>query len=469
MQQREIIQTGMAVLAMALLVGCGPSRAEREETERAQEWLQVLQQAAHVAYTPPSSAQPQECLGRHVFSVTGPPQWPADSRNSYVFSLRHSYNVKEVNKMVIDDTRIAVISDPEAVRYLSHLNSRDYRGDRAPSEWRDARVAEWKADLENPKASPADRQFAENRLLNHALNEARARIDRRFDTGLPDSIAIWNSDYPELYSEDDPRRDNLTQTLTAYVYRKPWLHIFEQTGRADQPEANRARMRAFLKRFRARAEFEIPTEPGLCIPYAFLADDGTLPFRIKLSMRYPDALGVTYTFDMGYLTPDTEGGGPLFDSLGVAAIGITGLPANTTLLQRIARKAVIDSRETFETGVVVRNNGADEMEKYNAHQSYDDEQLERILNRPPYEVYTLYVGSDGKMNSQALPWLGLKMRTFARNQADELPSDPPPFAQSEPRFRTILESLRLRATVPALPEVTALGKGYGVSTVGTGK
>ncbi|MGO4764121.1 T6SS immunity protein Tli4 family protein [Cupriavidus sp. 2KB_3] len=372
--------------------------------------------------------------------------------------------MKEVNKMVIDDTRIAVISDPEAVEYMSYLNSRDYRGDPAPNEWQNKRVARWKAELRNPSTVASDRQWAEEKIRAHEVSEARARIDRRFDTGLPDSIAIWDSDYPELYSEDDPRRDNLTQTLTAYVYRKPWLHIFEQTDRADQPEANQARMRAFLKRFRARAEFEIPTEPGLCIPYAFLADDGTLPFLIKLGMRYPDALGVTYTFDMGYLTPDTEGGGPLFDSLGVAAIGITGLPANTTLLQRIARKAVIDSRETFETGVIVRNNGADEIEKYNAHQSYDDEQLERILNRPPYEVYTLYVGSDGKMNSQALPWLGLKMRTFARNRADELPSDPPPFAQSEPRFRTILESLRLRATVPALPEVTALGKEYGART-----
>ena len=48
-------------------------------------------------------------------------------------------------------------------------------------------------------------------------------------------------------------------------------------------------------------------------------------------------------------------------------------------------------------------------------------------------------------------------------EEEKLASDPPPFAQSLPRFEGLLHSMRLRATTPALPEVEALGKGYGAA------
>ncbi|MGO4417041.1 hypothetical protein AB4Z27_29175, partial [Cupriavidus sp. KB_39] len=306
----------LTAVAVSLLMGCGPSRAEREETERAQEWLETLQRAAHAAYSTQPSGKHRECLGRHVFDVDTSAQWPANPDKEFVFSLRHSYNVKEVNKIEVDNTRVAVIFDPNGSDFDFQHRALDLDRknalDRQASE-----VATARELLLSPHYAESKDSF-EKTIRDADMWIAHANLDHRFDTGLRDSLGVWSAD-PERLRKNDPHPEEFREKLTAYVYRKPWLHIFEQTGRADQPEANRARMRAFLKRFRARAEFEIPTEPGLCIPYAFLADDGTLPFLIKLGMRYPDALGVTYTFDMGYLTPDTEGGGPLFDSLGVAA------------------------------------------------------------------------------------------------------------------------------------------------------
>jgi hypothetical protein len=66
-----------------------------------------------------------------------------------------------------------------------------------------------------------------------------------------------------------------------------------------------------------------------------------------------------------------------------------------------------------------------------------------------------------------LPWLSVKMRTFARNQVfrvdddkpQEVLTDPPPFSQSQPRFDALVHSLHLRTTYPPLPEVAALGYG----------
>ena len=43
--------------------------------------------------------------------------------------------------------------------------------------------------------------------------------------------------------------------------------------------------RQFLKNFRVRAPFEVPDEPGVCIPYGFIADDGKTQRRMGVTFR----------------------------------------------------------------------------------------------------------------------------------------------------------------------------------------
>ncbi|WP_146144167.1 T6SS immunity protein Tli4 family protein [Paraburkholderia sp. BL25I1N1] len=456
------------MIATVLMVGCGPSRAERQAQKDERIWSEDLASVSKAAYTTPVSSSERECLGRHAFNVAGRVEWPSDPGNSYMFSPRQSASIYDVHDGIeVGSTRVAVVSDPKREEFNWQFKKLDL--DRKNSiNWNTKDIATW-TDWLARTTSDEERKSLEERIHNDELSMARARLDHRFETGIPDSLGVWESEYPDELRADDDRRNNRHQTLTAYVYRKPWLHIFEQTGPAGQPQANEARMREFLQRFRARAEFEIPTQQGLCIPYGFIADDGKTPFRMKLGMRYRDVPGVIYVIDTGVLNDQTPpGGGALWDALGVSGVGLLGaaVPENVKIVERIGPKKVrINGRGGIESGVVARVEGLSESEKDDANHraDYTPAQLKKVLNRPPYEVYTVYAGTNAKPDSQALPWLAVKMRTFARNQVEEgeLASDPPPFAQSQPRFEGLLNSIGLRATTPALPEVAALGKGYG--------
>jgi hypothetical protein len=62
----------------------------------------------------------------------------------------------------------------------------------------------------------------------------------------------------------------------------------------------------FLKRFRPRAPFVIPTEPGLCLPYGFFTAE-TQPASVGISMRLKDRQDIVIYLhdgkDLGTLTP----------------------------------------------------------------------------------------------------------------------------------------------------------------------
>jgi hypothetical protein len=463
----------LSVLAVIVLMGCGPSRAERQAVEEEQAWQDDLQQVARSAYAAPASGSRQECLGRHVFDVVGPVQWPTDPSVSSVFNSRQSYSIFDRgDRILVGETKVGVIFDPEGKKFAFQFEGLEL--DKKNSMASQTKSIAMYKELLAMSTSPQGRKQWEKEIRHHEIWRDRNQIDRRFDLGLPDSLGVWEFERGEIVDTDDEDSIlNQGQVMTAYIYRKPWLHVFEQPrGPATEQPANEARMRAFLKRFRTRAEFEVPREPGLCIPYGFIADDGTLPFAMKQAMRYRDVPGVVYVLDTGVVSDKIpSGGGALWNAMGVAGIGLLGgeVPENMEVLQRIGPKKVqIDGRVAIESGVVARVNGldAEEKRKANARADYTPAQLKRVLNRAPYEVYTLYAGTNGKRDSQALPWLDIKMRTFARNQVTEeekLASDPPPFAQSLPRFEGLLRSMRLRATTPALPEVEALGKGYGAA------
>ena len=58
---------------------------------------------------------------------------------------------------------------------------------------------------------------------------------------------------------------------------------------ADVDKAlNKKHFNAFLNGFRPRSLYELPKQPGVCIPYSFIADDGTAPRNIAVTMRLID-------------------------------------------------------------------------------------------------------------------------------------------------------------------------------------
>jgi len=72
-------------------------------------------------------------------------------------------------------------------------------------------------------------------------------------------------------------------------------------------DLNKKNFNNFLNNFNPRTLHEIPTQPGVCIPYGFIADDGTAPRDIGVTMRLIDHPDVEIFFrdTSGYLTGGT--------------------------------------------------------------------------------------------------------------------------------------------------------------------
>ena len=63
----------------------------------------------------------------------------------------------------------------------------------------------------------------------------------------------------------------------------------------------------FLKNFRVRAPFEIPQEPGACIPHGFIAAMGKVPRRVSVAFRLKSYPGVEiYFMEEQYGTNNAE-------------------------------------------------------------------------------------------------------------------------------------------------------------------
>ena len=70
--------------------------------------------------------------------------------------------------------------------------------------------------------------------------------------------------------------------FSAKLWENGRIYTFQFGMQHNKPRSEQASLEPaaldFLARFRARAEHEIPTEPGVCIPFGFIADNGNEPF-----------------------------------------------------------------------------------------------------------------------------------------------------------------------------------------------
>ena len=90
------------------------------------------------------------------------------------------------------------------------------------------------------------------------------------DFGLEDGYAVFNS-------------DGLTVVLwrQSRVYRLSFGYT--ERGVSDEEALQRLdpHVRRVLAALRPRAAFEVPRQPGVCLPFGFLADDGTPPYAVR--------------------------------------------------------------------------------------------------------------------------------------------------------------------------------------------
>ncbi|MEF9402118.1 MULTISPECIES: hypothetical protein [Ralstonia solanacearum species complex] len=76
--------------------------------------------------------------------------------------------------------------------------------------------------------------------------------------------------------------------------------------------------------------------------------------------------------------------------------------------------------------------------------------------KPPREGYHAYAGNAGWSGSQILPTIEVVMESASREAYPKLNADAPPYAEARPRFDALLKSIRLRPTMPPMPELAGV-------------
>lgn len=450
-----------ALLAV-LLAGCQPSSSQEPrktpEEKQAEEYVvpkptakQLLESTAP-GYVTPAGTQ-QECLGRLVFDVAGPMEWPDQGGGgimSFLGSHRFSENVSDgQDALRIGNVTLGLLK-PDKAASLAAIAESSENTKRAHIESQLSRIARLertivdnKSRLETGEYDDADdRQGLERSLprLQREIEEAHTGVKKvqehwqPLNLGMPDSIAFWDT-LSRGVPTSGPHSDD-ANFFYAYILRNGHLYAFHSGSQADKA-THQKEFLAFLKRWRPRAMGEIPKELGVCVPYGFVADDGKSIIHTRMSLRYLDAPGVLYTIQNSNVNPRLGPEATVVTAAGRALAGIAGTYEESLVKQN---KITRLGPQIVKIGALTAQQGG----FYGQRQSKD--------GTTP-NVYSVFTGYSGWQDTYALSSILVDLRSYTRGQAPELTVNPPPFEQSKARLDALLKSIRLRPTEPPMPEL----------------
>ena len=381
----------------------------------------------------------QECLGRLVFDVPQNVEWPVfyNPESRTLFSPTFSPSVGGVgNEMRFGETLLTVIgsvSGGETQKVLEDTPAGLEVFLKGRIKETRAYVAELRAKGEKSEEIFRDISEGEERIQGweKTIKEDREKF-QPFDTGLPNSEGYWTS---RIEANDETERYSV---LRVYLTRGDHIYVFESSLKMEKPadkDVHKKDFASMLAKFRTRAPNEIPTEPGVCIPFGFIPDDGRTVVEFKQSLRFPDAPGVLYTIETGTVHPRRLKLTPLL----AAAHASINPPATSAddgiksvVTKRIGPWASKMGGLTASQGGVVLQVDSPRQEKY--------------------EIYSVFTGYAGWLGTAVLPYILVEMRTVTKVQAAELKQNPPPFKASMDRLDLLLKSMRWRPTTPPMPE-----------------
>lgn len=378
-----------------------------------------------------------ECLARLAFDVSQEVAWPtvrSQSGSSKIHSPAFSTNVPVVGGVGLryGDLDIFVIEAPDEKRRDEVLSYLPRVAERLRKSW----IAERQttiAELETAhKISSMERAYIES--SKELISDWKKDIDdikanfEKFDPMIGGGEGYWKKTVIARTNYSNYR---------AYVQRGNLIYIFEtlrEIVTASDKQAHKEEFLKILANFRERAPYEIPTDPGVCFPYGFIKDDGRTPTEFRHAFRFNDAPGVIYTIDTATLH-DRNIKWPLVTAAARASVNSPSQPEDeeqATVKQRIGPHTVpIGGLSAVQGGVVL------EMTAKGSR---------------PYEVYSVFTGYPGRMESAVLPYILVDMRTVPRNGAPELTENPPPYKTSKERLDLMLKSMRWRPTTPPMAE-----------------
>lgn len=426
------------ICCTVLLIGCWSFSAQGGETvvkHDAKPSAEQLRQALHPAYVTPAGSK-QECLGRLVFDLRGELQWgvsaPTRSRENRL-GFGGQLDGGQDKYVSVDDVSV-VVSAPATWKQIEGME-RLLASDKVDS------VAQYKALNESDQRANEERstRLADRNInlsahekveLLSSVEESNNLISRRdsiitalqkdwhpMDLGLPDSLGYAAG--PNLY---------------AFLLRDGRAYQFMSNGGEGglRFEERRQAFLDLLKQFRARKLYELPSTPGICIPYGFIPDNGRRNFRMEVSFRYSDQSGVIYTIGTAVVGDKKE---PAFDRASSIAGAANLVPWN----ERMAASGIGPRNATI--GALPAHQGAFSWNV--AH-----------FDKPPARTFIVYTGYPGWGYSQVLPAITVDMRGITKEQESTLKANPPSLEKSMLRLDALIKSIRLRPTNPTMPELS---------------
>ncbi|MGY0611395.1 T6SS immunity protein Tli4 family protein [Luteimonas sp. A501] len=386
------------------------------------------------AYAPAAIAGMQrECLGRLAFEVMPDTEWATDRlgkiEDSEFVEFADGVPGDRQERLAYGDLSIWVSAPAtHADMQKRHDHYAFVDGGSNAEAW-ERGVAGLEAELEAAKQEGPDAPvfILEERLTESRVKLEDARHRKRLDFGLPD----------ELSYDDGAGQIRIRFLLQGRMFTIVRDHPGLRDG-DPRRDAMLAELRDVLSRFRARAPGDVPDEPGVCLPHAFIADDGTGDYHTHASFRYPDRPGVVYSIDTGYRPPDGERGTAWMPT--PAPVRVMSYPA--TILE-VFRDRVRDIYPITPRGAHIG--------PYNADQGGVSVNVAKV-GEPDVHTYTIFTGLQGIAGLQTWPFIGVEAQTYTRLQYEQLAENPPPQAETQTRLDALLKSTHLRRTTVESPE-----------------
>ncbi len=238
--------------------------------------------------------------------------------------------------------------------------------------------------------------------------DERYEKERAFDLGMPNAVGAW---YPDK--------------LVAHLWRNERIYTFEFGPRHSEFkstfDAIEPLARDVLARFRSRDEFEIPQEPGVCIPFGFIADEGTESYDIFQLWHAQETPYVVNGLKL------SNSAGHALELLPMLTKGMMGNPFPTAVdINSIGpRRIDIGSTRGTLTG--------------RSFQAIDPEG-DRLSSHAQYNL------NAGAVAGKYTPTLLYKLQTYANDQP------PPPIEQAEADLLKFMKSFRPLPGMQALYE-----------------
>ena len=391
------------------------------------------------SYKPDPSVS-QECLGRVIWTSDKSIEWPVYYDLDQLKSFNHYFSEKVFSRgdtIRFGNTDVAVKkikngAKEKIIKFLPYNQIKSFK-ERLEQAEKQERVA-----FKNKDGDVRQRQIyylATSRVerFKKSIEEISGKYTP-YDSGIAES-------YGYRFTEEEPSRNgDRYSILKNYLFIGDYVYNFEsrETIKPDMSEEkHREKFSALLKSFRPRRMNEIPTELGVCIPFGFFPDDGRTITDIKQSFRWKDAPGVLYTIHTGNVQA-RQLKSTVLNAVASSQLGRFGTDEEAEVKKHVDQR--IGPRQVKIGGLTGEQGG-----------------VALKITAPgakPYEAYSVYSGYAGWLGTDVLPFIIVDMQSFTIDQAPELKENPPPFKQSMQRLEDVLKNMRIRTTIPLMPELS---------------